>query len=77
MSKKKYPCPICGTECLSEESGSFDVCPVCGWEEDGYQKRHPDDTGPNDHWTLNEAKKAWANGESLFDWHPNPKAKKE
>lgn len=70
-----YPCPICGTRCLSEEYGSFDICPVCGWEEDGITKKYPDkDYGTR--WSLNSAKKAWANGETLFAKYPNPKAKK-
>ncbi|MBR4472210.1 MAG: hypothetical protein IKS55_01085 [Oscillospiraceae bacterium] len=38
--EKKYPCPVCGTKCLSEEFGSFEICPVCGWEEDGYQQKN-------------------------------------
>ena len=29
MSKSvKYPCPVCGEMCMSEPSGSFDICPV-------------------------------------------------
>lgn len=77
MSEKKFPCPICGTKCLSEERGSFDICPVCGWEEDGYQQKYPDEAGPNDYWTLTEARKAWENGETLFERYPNPKDRKE
>lgn len=73
--QEKFPCPICGTRYLEEQFGSFEICPVCGWEEDGYQQRHPDETGPNKHWTLNEAKKAWECGKTLFADrpHPNPK----
>ncbi len=74
--EKKYPCPVCGALTLSEPDRSYDICTVCGWEEDGYQKDYPDDTGPNDEWTLNAAKKAWAAGETLFANHPNPKARK-
>lgn len=77
METDKYPCPICGTLCLGEEEGSYDICPVCGWEEDGYQKRHPDEQGgPNKNWTLNAAKKAWEKGETIFPRYPNPNAKK-
>lgn len=71
----KYLCPVCGEKCMSEESGSFDICPICGWEEDGYQKRHPDKTGANGKWTLNAAKEAWESGKPLFDGYPNPNAK--
>ncbi|MGI6499219.1 MAG: CPCC family cysteine-rich protein [Oscillospiraceae bacterium] len=68
----KYPCPVCGTKCLSEEMYSYDICTMCGWEEDGYQQKHPDELGPNKDWTLNVAKKAWKNGETLFERYPNP-----
>ena len=76
MSKSvKYPCPVCGEMCMSEPSGSFDICPVCGWEEDGYQQRHPDETGANGKWTLNKAKETWKRGKTLFESFPNPNAK--
>lgn len=76
MSEKvKYPCPVCGNKYLDEEYGSFEICPICGWEEDGIQQLYPDETGINKAWTLNNAKKAWDNGETLFDTHPNPNSK--
>lgn len=68
---KKYPCPVCGTLCLSEEIGSFDICPVCGWEDDYVSHRWEDMMGPNGDWTLNAARKAWGNGETLFERYPN------
>ena len=58
MSEKvKYPCPVCGNKYLDEEYGSFEICPICGWEEDGIQQLYPDETGINKAWTLNNAKK--------------------
>lgn len=75
MNDKKYPCPVCGELTLDEPKGSYDNCTVCGWEEDGYQQDYPDETGPNGKWTLNVAKKAWAEGETLFEDYPNPNAK--
>ena len=72
-----YPCPLCGAshQVSEKDSNSFDICEVCGWEDDGFQLRHPDDTGANLEWTFNAAKKAWENGETLFEDFPNPKAK--
>lgn len=55
--------------------GGFGICEICGWEEDGLQQRYPDELGPNKDWTLNEARKAWAAGETLFESYPNPKGK--
>lgn len=35
---KKYPCPCCGYKTLTEEAcGSYDICPVCFWEDDPIQ----------------------------------------
>ncbi len=31
---KKYTCLCCGYKTMSEERGSFDICPVCFWEDD-------------------------------------------
>lgn len=37
----KYPCPTCGFEVFEEPLGSYDICPVCGWEDDDVQARFP------------------------------------
>jgi hypothetical protein len=37
----KYPCPCCGYIVFREPVGSYDLCPLCGWEDDGVQLRHP------------------------------------
>jgi hypothetical protein len=35
----KYPCPCCGYLVFDEEPGSYDICEVCGWEDDLSQLR--------------------------------------
>ena len=51
-------CPVCG-EYEFEEDDDFDVCDVCGWENDGVQNDDPDyDGGAND-LSLNEFKAQW------------------
>lgn len=36
-----YPCPCCGHRVLSAMPGSYEICPVCFWEDDGVQFRWP------------------------------------
>lgn len=45
--------------------GDFDVCPVCNWENDGFQYRHPDEDGGANDMSLNQAREAWKNGERV------------
>ncbi len=37
-------CPCCGRY-LFEEKGKYEICPVCGWEDDPIQRREPDYKG--------------------------------
>ena len=50
-----HPCPACGFEVFDEPAGSYDICPVCDWEDDEVQLRFP-------------AMRGGANKESLFEW---------
>ncbi|MDX2622394.1 CPCC family cysteine-rich protein [Streptomyces sp. NPDC012486] len=36
-----YPCPCCGHRVLDAMPGSYEICPVCFWEDDGIQFRWP------------------------------------
>ncbi len=36
-----YPCPCCGHLTFGRPPGSYDVCPVCFWEDDAAQLRWP------------------------------------
>jgi hypothetical protein len=40
-----YPCPCCGYLTFSEPPGSYDLCPICFWEDDAVQLRWPDWAG--------------------------------
>jgi hypothetical protein len=42
-----YPCPCCGYLVFDEEPGSYDICPVCNWEDDLSQLRFPTMGGAN------------------------------
>lgn len=45
--RSDYPCPCCGYLVFVEEPGSYDICPVCGWEDDLSQLRFPRMGGAN------------------------------
>ena len=36
VANEKHKCPIC-EKYVFEEENSFDICPYCGWEDDGVQ----------------------------------------
>lgn len=45
-----------------EEINEYEVCKVCGWEDDPYQFENPDLTGANPI-SLNKYRKKWKTGE--------------
>ena len=40
-----YPCPCCGYVMFDEPPGSYDICDICGWEDDEVQLRWPQSWG--------------------------------
>ena len=54
MTEDSYPCPSCGFLVFDEPSGSYDICQICGWEDDHVQLRYPSMRGG-------------ANGDSLVE----------
>ena len=42
-----YPCPCCGHLVFDEPPGSYDICPICFWEDDLSQLRFPMTGGAN------------------------------
>lgn len=41
MKAEDSPCPVCGFLVFSGPPGSYDICPVCDWEDDHVQLAHP------------------------------------
>lgn len=41
LSSPFYPCPSCGFLVFGEPPGSFEICEVCGWEDDVVQLEDP------------------------------------
>ncbi|MBQ1400748.1 MAG: hypothetical protein IIY99_00195 [Firmicutes bacterium] len=52
--KRKYRCPVCGKHYFNE-IGAYEICPVCGWEDDPLQRREPDFRGGANKMSLDEA----------------------
>lgn len=52
-----YKCLCCGFLTLSEEPpGTFEICPVCYWEDDNVQAANPDYQGGANPVSLNQAR---------------------
>lgn len=68
----RYPCPCCGYLTLFEAApGTFAICPVCFWEDDGVQFEDPEFKGGANAVSLAEAKinfsKLSASSEAFID----------
>ena len=62
MKAEKTKCPVCGKTLLSH----FEICDICGWQNDRYQLRHPDEGGCANNMSLNEAREAYKRGEKVY-----------
>jgi hypothetical protein len=57
----RFACPCCGFLTRSEEpAGTFEICPVCCWEDDNVPHDDPDFAGGANHVSLNQARKNFA-----------------
>ena len=53
-----YPCPCCGFLTLGESPpGSYEICPVCWWEDDQVQYRDPSYEGGANRVSLAQARR--------------------
>ena len=59
MVAHKFPCPCCGHLVFTGEPGSYDICPVCWWEDDLVQLRWPHFAGGANHPSLVEAQETY------------------
>lgn len=57
----KFVCPCCGHFTLTQPGiGTFEICPVCGWENDNVQYEDPDFPAGANEVSLNEARQNYA-----------------
>ncbi len=54
-----HMCPVCGKYEFGDMD-SYDICPFCGWEDDGEQLDDPDFAGGVNHMSLNDYKKEYS-----------------
>jgi len=58
MQSKMFKCPCCGFLTLSEQPpGTFEICPVCHWEDDNVQFNDPEYVGGANKISLSQARK--------------------
>lgn len=55
MTKKNIKCPVCGRYTFESEA-DFDICDICGWENDGAQYRDHNLAGGANDLSVNEAR---------------------
>lgn len=54
---KRYPCACCGyLTCFDISHSSYDICEVCGWEDDPVQFEDKDYCGGANHISLKQAR---------------------
>ena len=57
---EKFKCPCCNYYTLdSEPPGTFEICPVCYWEDDNVQWNDPDYVGGANEESLNTARESY------------------
>ncbi|MGI6205517.1 MAG: CPCC family cysteine-rich protein [Anaerovoracaceae bacterium] len=61
----KIKCPVCGKYYFNARA-SFEICPVCNWENDPLQYDCPNEDGGANQMSLNQARAAWKKGEKVI-----------
>ena len=60
-TRETNTCPVCG----QKELEYMEICPVCEWQNDTAQLRHPDWDGCANNMSLNEAREAYKKGKKI------------
>ena len=58
MNNGSYPCPCCANKTI-DEPGCYEICPVCGWEDDKAQYKDPNLKGGANRFSLKEYKEQY------------------
>lgn len=65
MERNGKICPCCGKHQFTYDDG-YEICPVCGWEDDALQRDDPDFAGGANEMSLNQAREAYSRGEKVY-----------
>jgi hypothetical protein len=57
-NQELLPCPCCGSLVLAS-LGSYEICSVCGWEDDPIQSTEPEYAGGANKLSLTQARNGW------------------
>lgn len=63
--KKPHLCPVCEKYMFSDW-GSFEICEICGWEDDPQQAEYPDEDRCANELSLNDYREKFKKG-----WRPD------
>jgi hypothetical protein len=75
MTGRNFTCPCCGYLTFTEWPGSYDVCPICHWEDDPVQLLDPWYGGGANRPSLREAQIAYSlNGAMELRFRRNVRA---
>ncbi|MEC4723926.1 CPCC family cysteine-rich protein [Noviherbaspirillum sp. CPCC 100848] len=58
LNQEFYPCPCCGNKTIGA-LGSYEICEICGWEDDPVQSSDPTFEGGANQENLITAQKIW------------------
>jgi hypothetical protein len=58
LDNELLPCRCCGFNTITAY-GDYEICEVCGWEDDPIQGAEPDYAGGANKLSLNEFRKIW------------------
>lgn len=59
-----FVCPVCDAP-VSGDPGTYEICPVCGWEDDPVQRDDPEYRGGANTLSLHDARADWRRRQSL------------
>lgn len=77
--EQRFPCPCCGHLTLEEKPpGTYEICRVCGWEDDSVQFHDVDYRGGANAESLREARENYSKyGSHAAPPWPTPRTRSE